>query len=86
MTTQNEILQSNESEMILESETFQKALNALKDEYINLWINSHSEEEDLREKLHLAVKLLPEVEKHLRIIIERGKITKATLSRIRKIV
>jgi len=29
---------------------------------------------------------LPEVEKHLRIIIERGKITKATLSRIRKIV
>ena len=86
MTRQEEILQSNESELILESETFQKAIKTLHDEYISLWINSEHDESSLREKLHLAVKMLPEVEKHLRIIIERGKITKASLNRIRKIV
>jgi len=72
--------------MILESETFQKAIKQLHEEYVSLWINTDSSEESLREKLHLAVKMLPEVEKHLRIIIEKGKITKANLNRIRKIV
>jgi hypothetical protein len=39
-----------------------------------------------RENLHKAIKLLPEIEKHLRIIVEKGKITKSQLGRLNKVV
>ena len=36
-----------------------------------------------REDLHKAIRILPEVERHLRIIIEKGKITKAQIEKLR---
>jgi|TARA_X000001388_G_scaffold76441_2_gene73807 hypothetical protein len=86
MATQEEILKSNEAELILNSETFKEAIKHLKDEYVNLWLLSKPEEVTNREALHKAIKLLPEVEKHLRIIIEKGKITKSQLGRLHKVV
>jgi len=86
MATQEEILKSNEAELILNSETFKNAIEHLKDEYVNLWLLSKPEEVTNREALHKAIKLLPEVEKHLRIIIEKGKITKSQLSRLHKVM
>lgn len=86
MATQEEILKSNEAELILNSETFKNAIEHLKDEYINIWLLTKAEDVTDREALHKAIKLLPEVEKHLRIIIEKGKITKSQLSRLHKVV
>ena len=86
MPTQQEILKSNEAELILNSETLQEALQNLKDEYINLWLLSKESDIEQRESLHKAIKLLPEVEKHLRILVEKGKITKSQLSRLHKVV
>ena len=86
MASQEEILPSNEAELILNSETFKNAIQILKDEYTNLWLSSEGDDIDTRENLHKAIKLLPEVEKHLRIIIEKGKITKSQLGRLHKVV
>ncbi len=86
MASQEEILHSNEAELILNSETFKNAIQILKDEYINLWLLSKVDDISTREDLHKAIKLLPEVEKHLRIIIEKGKITKSQLGRLHKVV
>tara|TARA_R110002050_G_scaffold96034_1_gene199838 strand:+ start:4387 stop:4647 length:261 start_codon:yes stop_codon:yes gene_type:complete len=86
MASQEEILKSNEAELILNSETFNQAITNLKEEYVNLWLLSKPEEVTSREALHKAIKLLPEVEKHLRIIIEKGKITKSQLARFKKVV
>ena len=86
MASQEEILKSNEAELILNSETFKNSIEHLKDEYINLWLLTKAESVTDREALHKAIKLLPEVEKHLRIIIEKGKITKSQLSRLHKIM
>jgi|TARA_R100001163_G_scaffold18301_2_gene16176 hypothetical protein len=86
MASQEEILQSNEAELILNSETFKKAIQILKDEYTNLWLSSETDDISTRENLHKAIKLLPEVEKHLRIIVEKGKITKSQLGRLHKVV
>lgn len=86
MAKQQDILESNEAEIVLNSEVFKKSIRQLHEEYVQMWISSDAEDEKLREQMHMAVKLLPEIEKHLRIIIEKGKITKANLSRIRKIV
>ena len=86
MASQEDILKSNEAELILNSETFKNAIEHLKDEYVNLWLLSKPESVTDREALHKAIKLLPEVEKHLRIIIEKGKITKSQLGRLHKVV
>ena len=86
MASQEEILHSNEAELILNSETFKNAIQILKDGYINLWLLSKVDDISTREDLHKAIKLLPEVEKHLRIIIEKGKITKSQLGRLHKVV
>ena len=83
---QDEILRSNEAELILNSQTFKNAIKILKEEYINLWTRTQAYEKDLREQLHKSVKLLPEIERHLRIIVETGEITKASLNRLRKVV
>ena len=86
MPSQEEILKSNEAELILNSETFKEAVELLKDEYVNHWLLSDGEDVQTRENLHKAIKLLPEVERHLRIIIEKGKITKSQLGRLQKVV
>jgi len=86
MPSQEEILNSNEAELILNAETFTKAIEELKNEYINLWLSSRQDDISKRENLHKAIKLLPEVERHLRIIVEKGKITKAQLGRLHKVV
>tara|TARA_R100001086_G_C11744443_1_gene233465 strand:+ start:124 stop:387 length:264 start_codon:yes stop_codon:yes gene_type:complete len=87
MTKQKDILQSNEAEIILNSETFKKSIENLRQEYVKLWLESKGKDDiDWRENLHSAINILPEVEKHLRIIIEKGKITKAQVERLRKVV
>jgi len=86
MPSQEDILNSNEAELILNAETFKSAIEELRNEYINLWLSSKEDDINKRENLHKAIKLLPEVERHLRIIVEKGKITKAQLGRLNKVV
>ena len=86
MPSQEDILNSNEAELILNAETFKSAIEELRNEYINLWLSSKEDDINKRENLHKAIKLLPEVERHLRIIVEKGKITKAQLERLHKVV
>jgi len=86
MPSQEDILNSNKAELILNAETFTNAIEELKNEYINLWLSSKQDDISKRENLHKAIKLLPEVERHLRIIVEKGIITKAQLGRLHKVV
>jgi len=86
MPSQEDILNSNEAELILKSDTFTNAIEELKNEYINLWLSSKQDDISKRENLHKAIKLLPEVERHLRIIVEKGIITKSQLGRLHKVV
>ena len=86
MPSQEDILNSNEADLILNAETFTNAIEELKNEYINLWLSSKQDDISKRENLHKAIKLLPEVERHLRIIVEKGIITKAKLGKLKKVV
>ena len=61
MPSQEDILNSNEAELILNAETFTNAIEELKNEYINLWLSSKQDDISKRENLHKAIKLLPEV-------------------------
>ena len=81
--TQQEILKANEAELILKSDVFKEAVQNLRAEYIYKWESANDENVDFRENLHKAIRILPEIEKHLRIIVEKGKITKPQIEKLR---
>tara|TARA_R110002012_G_scaffold92330_2_gene224312 strand:- start:632 stop:895 length:264 start_codon:yes stop_codon:yes gene_type:complete len=86
MPTHEEVVKAAEAERILESDVFQEALQNLKSEYMQAWINSRRPEDiQAREGLHKSILLIPEVEKHLRIIAEKGKLTRANINKVRNI-
>ena len=83
MITEEEARKSLLAEQILDSEVFQDALQKLKEEYITKWLQSTNlEDVNERESIHKAIQLIPEIEKHLRIIVEKGKLTKTHINKI----
>ena len=62
-------------------------LQKLKEEYITKWLQSTNlEDVNERESIHKAIQLIPEIEKHLRIIVEKGKLTKTHINKIRNVL
>lgn len=87
MITEEEARKSLLAEQILDSEVFQDALQKLKEEYITKWLQSTNlENVNERESIHKAIQLIPEIEKHLRIIVEKGKLTKTHINKIRNVL
>ena len=87
MITEEEARKSLLAEQILDSEVFQDALQKLKEEYITKWLQSTNlEDVNERESIHKAIQLIPEIEKHLRIIVEKGKFTKTHINKIRNVL
>ena len=76
MPTDQDVFKAQQAEQILDSEVFQEVIENLKNEYINFWLNSRKiEDVTIREDLHRVILLIPEIEKHLRIMAEKGKLT-----------
>jgi len=69
---------------ILNNEIFQEAMEMLEDEYKKIWAATKQEESEQRERLWMAMKLIPEFERQLRIIVERGIIKKNQIVKIKK--
>ena len=62
-------------------------MQKLKEEYITKWLQSTNlEDVNERESIHKAIQLIPEIEKHLRIIVEKGKLTKTHINKIRNVL
>jgi hypothetical protein len=84
--THEEAVKAAQAEAILDSDVFKEALQNLKNEYTNIWLNTRDiKDTQIREDLHRSLLLLPEVERHLRIMVEKGKLTKTHINKIRNI-
>ena len=84
--SQDDVLKAAQAEQLLTSDVFKEAIENLKNEYITHWLNSRDiNDVTAREDLHRSLLLLPEVERHLRIIAEKGKLTQANINKIRNI-
>ena len=73
---------ASEAKRILESEVFKRALDELEMRYLDEWRATFPEDTDARERLFVAVNILDEVQRHLRIIIESGTLTHDRLVRV----
>ena len=69
---------------ILDNEIFQDAMEMLEDEYKKIWAATKQEESEQRERLWMAMKLIPEFERQSRIIVEKGIIKKNQIVKIKK--
>ena len=78
-----EKIESREAEQILESDVFKKSFTLLKDTYLKSMEQTSMDEVKEREVLFQALKVLPEVERHLRIIIEKGKISQQQINKLK---
>ena len=84
--THEEAVKAAQAEAILDSDVFREALENLKNEYTNIWLNTRDiKDTQIREDLHRSLLFLPEVERHLRIMVEKGKLTKTHINKIRNI-
>ncbi len=84
--THEEAVKAAQAERILDSDVFKEALENLKNEYTNIWLNTRDiKDTQIREDLHRSLLLLPEVERHLRIMVEKGKLTKTHINKIRNL-
>ena len=84
--THEEAVKAAQAEAILDSDVFKEALENLKNEYTNIWLYTRDiKDTQIREDLHRSLLLLPEVERHLRIMVEKGKLTKTHINKIRNI-
>jgi hypothetical protein len=70
----------------LESDVLKKAFKNYRDELIQNWESSQDNDSKFRENIHRAVSILPEVERHLRIIIDKGKIETQQIINLRKVL
>tara|TARA_B100000035_G_scaffold198859_2_gene169904 strand:- start:1627 stop:1887 length:261 start_codon:yes stop_codon:yes gene_type:complete len=85
MDKQKEINDGQEAERLLESDVFKSAFNNYKNELIKEWESTSAKDLDTRENLYRALKVLPEVERHLRIIVEKGKLNSKDFNVLRKV-
>tara|TARA_R110002020_G_scaffold64617_5_gene171395 strand:+ start:98 stop:364 length:267 start_codon:yes stop_codon:yes gene_type:complete len=84
--THEEAVKAEQAQQILNSDVFKEAIENLTKEYTAHWLNTRKiEDVAIREDLHRVLLLLPEVERHLRIMAEKGKLTKANINKIRNI-
>lgn len=85
MDKQKEINDGQEAERLLESDVFKNAFINYKNELIKEWESTSAKDLDTRENLYRALKALPEVERHLRIIVEKGKLNSKDFNVLRKV-
>ena len=84
--THEEAVKAAEAQRILDSDVFKEAGENLKQEDFGHGLNSRGiDDVAVREDFHRSLLLLPEVERHLRIMAEKGKLTKANINKIRNI-
>ena len=84
--THEEAVKAEQAQQILNSEIFKEVLENLKQTYIDAWLKDQDiDNVTSREHLHKSVLLLSEIEKHLRIVAEKGKLTQSYINKIRNI-
>lgn len=83
MDKDQEIKEGLEAQNLLESEVFKNTFINYKNELIESWEQTKPKDVALRESIYKAIQILPEVERHLRIIIDKGKISQQQIEKMR---
>jgi hypothetical protein len=73
---------ANEAKELLENPLLEEAFAQMESAYLADWRSSGLADLEERERVWLAIKVLEEVKRHLRVVIENGVIAKRDIDRI----
>lgn len=71
-----------EAKDLLENPIFVEAFDVLEREYLKAWRQSKPADEEERERLWLAVGILDEIKRHLRVVVENGAMAKRDIDKL----
>lgn len=71
-----------EAKDLLENPILVEAFAVLENEYLKAWRQSKPADQEERERLWLAVGLLEEIQRHLRIVVENGTMAKRDIDKL----
>lgn len=71
-----------EAKDLLEHPMLVEAFAVLESEYLKAWRQSKPADQEERERLWLAVGILEEIQRHLRIVVENGAMAKRDIDKI----
>ncbi len=71
-----------EAKELLENPMLVEAFEALEREYLKAWRQSKPADDEERERLWLAVGILDEIKRHLRVVVENGVMAKRDIDKI----
>lgn len=72
----------SEAKDLLENPILVEAFDVLEAEYLKAWRQSKPADEEERERLWLAVGILDEIKRHLRVVVENGTMAKRDIDKI----
>ncbi len=73
---------ANEAKELLENPLLEEAFAQMEAAYLADWRSSGLADLEERERVWLAIKVLEEVKRHLRVVVENGVIAKRDIDRI----
>jgi len=73
---------ANEAKELLENPLLEEAFAQMESAYLADWRSSGLPDLEERERVWLAIKVLEEVKRHLRVVVENGVIAKRDIDRI----
>ena len=71
--SEEEIARGNKAGELLRNDVFQEAFDSLREHYIEQWTLTSVDEFEKRERLHVSVAVLEEIQSHIESIALTGK-------------
>lgn len=81
MSTEQDIKRGELAQALLNNPLLAEILETLKDNYVQQWLASDPKDTEGRERLFIAVNVVDDFTRNLRVVVENGKLSKAIFKR-----
>ena len=75
-----DISRAHQVNALLENGVLNRAMDDMKAQLIELWMNTNVKDVAGRERMHLEINILDKLKAHLRIVLDNGKLAQADLN------
>ena len=81
MSTEEDIKRGKLAQDLLNNPLLTEILESLKSTYVERWLHSDPKDVEGRERLFIAVNVVDDFSRNLRVVVENGKLTQAIFKR-----
>ena len=71
------------AENLLNDELLQEAFQVIHDDYLGQWLRTDTKDTEIRERLWAAIRILGQVELHLKKVVRDGRLATSDLAKVK---